>query len=132
MRYLPVVSSSRADGFLILTLLLAVLLSPMPADADGLPSGREPADFLPPLMPWDGKSLEILSRTEYVEAYVMEPLARAMLEDDPELAAEFRARLENDSAFAADERARLQWFYERSPFFDSRYRLYPVARAVRE
>jgi hypothetical protein len=80
------------------------------------------------LFQW-GYFLEILSRTEYVEAYVMEPIARAMLEADPDLAAEFRAKIESDPGFAADQRARLAWFYERSPFFDRRYRLYPVARA---
>jgi hypothetical protein len=62
----------------------------------------------------------------------MEPLARAMLEADPQLAAEFRGKQATDPEFATDERARLQWFYERSPFFDSRYRLYPIARAVAE
>ena len=30
--------------------------------------------------------------------------------------------------FAADGDARLQWFYERTPFYDDRYRLYPVGR----
>jgi murein tripeptide amidase MpaA len=83
------------------------------------------------LFQW-GYFLEILTRTEYVEAYVMEPLARAMLEDDPQLAAEFRSKLENDPDFAGNERARLQWFYQRSPFFDDRYRRYPVARVVTE
>ncbi len=77
-----------------------------------------------------GYFLQILSRTEYAEPYVSEPLARSMLEADPELAARFRAELESDPGFAADQRARLDWFYRRSPFFDATYRLYPVARAV--
>ena len=30
--------------------------------------------------------------------------------------------------FAANGDARLQWFYERTPFYDDRFRLYPVGR----
>ncbi|HEX4952517.1 MAG TPA: M14 family metallopeptidase [Thermoanaerobaculia bacterium] len=71
---------------------------------------------------------ELLQRTEYVEAYVMEPMAAAMLAQDPALAAAFEKRLTEDAAFAADPRARLQWFYERTPFYDERYLLYPVGR----
>ena len=41
-------------------------------------------------------------------------------------ATEFEARMAADPKFAADPAARLQWFYERSPFRDSRYLLYPV------
>jgi len=77
-----------------------------------------------------GYFLEILSRTEYAEPYVMEPLARSMLQADPDLAARFREKLASDPGFAADERMRLDWFYRRSPFFDATYRLYPVARVV--
>jgi hypothetical protein len=74
-----------------------------------------------------GYFLEILQRTEYFEAYVMEPTARRMMAEDPELAAAFRAALE-DPAFAADPRRRLEWFYEKTPWLDERFRLYPVAR----
>ena len=70
----------------------------------------------------------ILSPTEYVEAYIMEPMAERMLAEDPKLAAEFQAKLESDPAFRADSRARLWWFYQRTPFYDDRARLYPVGR----
>lgn len=70
----------------------------------------------------------ILSPTEYVEAYIMEPMAAAMLAEDPKLAEEFRAKIESDTAFRGDPRARLQWFYERTPWYDERARLYPVGR----
>jgi len=79
------------------------------------------------LFQW-GFFLEILTRAEYAEAYVLEPMARAMLAEDAALAAEFRRRLETDPEFAADPAARLQWFYRRTPYFDTRLRLYPVAR----
>ncbi len=74
----------------------------------------------------------ILSRTEYAEEYVLEPLARRMLESDPELAAAFQERLAADPAFAADPQARLAWFYERTPYYDAEWRLYPVGREVPE
>src|SRR6185436_9862729 len=70
----------------------------------------------------------ILSPTEYVEPYIMEPMAERMLAENPKLAAEFAKKVESDDAFRADARARLQWFYERTPFYDERARLYPVGR----
>jgi hypothetical protein len=69
---------------------------------------------------------EILSRVEYLEAYALAPMADQMLMNDPALRAEFEARLAADPAFAADPDARLAWFYERSPYYDQRYLLYPV------
>ncbi len=74
---------------------------------------------------------EVLNRVEYIEAYAIAPLAERMLEADPELRAAFQARLAEDAEFAADGDARLAWFYERTPFYDDRFRLYPVGREVR-
>jgi murein tripeptide amidase MpaA len=71
---------------------------------------------------------EVLNRVEYIEAYAIAPLAEKMLAADPALKAEFEAKLASDPAFAADGDARLGWFYERTPFYDQRYRLYPVGR----
>ncbi len=71
---------------------------------------------------------EVLSRVEYIEGYAIAPLAERMMAADPALKAEFEAKLAADPAFAANGDARLSWFYERTPFYDDRYRLYPVAR----
>lgn len=76
-----------------------------------------------------GFFLSIFQRTEYGESYVLEPLAEQMLAD-PAIEAAFSLRLKEDPAFAADPRQRLEWFYERSPFFDDRWRVYPVAREI--
>lgn len=73
---------------------------------------------------------EILQRTEYIEGYVIAPLAQRMLDADPALKAEFEAKLAADPAFAADPDARLGWFYERTPYFDDHYLLYPVGREM--
>jgi hypothetical protein len=70
---------------------------------------------------------EILTRTEYIEGYVIAPLAERMLKDDPQLKAEFEAKLQAEPDFAKDPEARLQWFYQRSPYFDEQYLRYPVA-----
>jgi hypothetical protein len=71
-----------------------------------------------------------LQRTEYVEEYVMAPMADRMLAEDPALGAAFRDALQADSDLAADPQKRLDWFYRRTPFHDDRYLLYPVGREV--
>jgi murein tripeptide amidase MpaA len=75
-----------------------------------------------------GFFLEIFTRTEYAEAYVLEPLAQKMLQHDPDLKARFEQKLAGDEDFAASQYRRLMWFYEQTPFYDQEYLLYPVAR----
>ena len=81
------------------------------------------------LLQW-GLFNPIFTRTEYIEDYAVEPMAAQMLANDPELKAEFEAKLEQDEAFKADPKARLRWFYERSPYFDNEYQVYPVLRGL--
>lgn len=78
-----------------------------------------------------GFFLEIIQRTEYVEAYVMEPMAEKMLAEDPKLAREFEDKLKSDDQFRNNPQERLQWFYQRTPFYDDRAGLYPVAREIK-
>ena len=73
-----------------------------------------------------GFFLEALQRTEYMEGYVIAPMAERQLAEEPALQAAFDKRLADDPKFAADPAARLRWFYERSKFYDDRYLLYPV------
>lgn len=70
-----------------------------------------------------------LQRAEYAEGYIMEPMAERMMAEDPALRAEFEKALE-DPKLAASRVERLDWFYRRTPFFDERWRLYPVGREV--
>lgn len=70
----------------------------------------------------------IFERREYAEDYILEDLARRMLEQDPALREEFHRRLDSDPKFAGDPRARLEFFYRRSPYYDSRVNIYPVVR----
>jgi hypothetical protein len=69
----------------------------------------------------------VLQQTEYAEAYAMAPLADRMLAENPSLRAEFDKALQ-DPALANSPSARLDWFYRRTPFYDNRLHLYPVAR----
>nr|WP_244286739.1 M14 family metallopeptidase [Caulobacter radicis] len=71
---------------------------------------------------------EVLSRVEYIEPYAIAPLAEKMMAADPALKAEFEAKLAAEPKFAADPDARLAWFYKRTPFYDDRHLLYPIAR----
>jgi len=67
---------------------------------------------------------------EYGEDYVVEKLAREMLEKNPALREEYEKKLAADATFAANPRARLQFFYRRSPYWDKQMNLYPVGRIV--
>ena len=68
-------------------------------------------------------------RKEYMEDYVAEEVARAMLAD-PKVAAAFKARVDGDPAFAANGAARLDYFARLHSSWDERYNLYPVMRAA--
>lgn len=71
-----------------------------------------------------------LEQKEYAEGYVLEALARKMLDADPALKEEFEAKLEHDPEFKASPEARLNFFYRRSPFWDPRIGAYPVVRVT--
>jgi hypothetical protein len=73
---------------------------------------------------------ECLERTEYFEEYVLEPYAAEQLQKDPDLTAAFESKKAHDEAFAKDQQAQLRWFYERSPYADETYLLYPVGRIL--
>jgi hypothetical protein len=70
----------------------------------------------------------VFEQKEYAESYILEGLSREMLDKDPHLREEFEKRLTVDHEFASNPAARLNFFYQRSPWWDSRIGLYPVAR----
>ena len=72
----------------------------------------------------------IFQRTEYMEQYIMEPLAKKMLADSPELQKEFELKKQHDPAFAKNQNAILTWFYSKTKYYDSKYLLYPVGRVL--
>lgn len=77
-----------------------------------------------------GFFLSIFQRTEYIEPYVMEPMAIKMLQESPELKIEFEKKLATDLAFAKSPDAILGWFYSKTKYYDQRYLLYPIGRAL--
>jgi murein tripeptide amidase MpaA len=73
----------------------------------------------------------MFEQKEYAENYILEKLAREMLQNDQKLREEFQQKLATDPAFASSSRERLMFFYRRSPYWDpSRMNLYPVGRIV--
>ena len=67
----------------------------------------------------------IFEQKEYAEAYIMEPLAQRMLDEDAALRQEFVNRLK-DADFAGNAGARLNFFYRRSRYWDAAMNVYPV------
>ena len=65
-----------------------------------------------------------------MEAYIMEPMAKKMLEDSPALQKEFEEKKAADKAFANNQYAILTWFYSKTNYYDERYLLYPVGREL--
>ncbi len=70
----------------------------------------------------------IFEQKEYGEDYVLERLARSLLDSNPKLAAEFQQKVASDQKFAASPQERLNWFLQRSPWWDQRIGLYPVGK----
>jgi hypothetical protein len=74
----------------------------------------------------------IFEQKEYAETYVMEPLARAMLDSVPGLRSEYETRKLTETGFATNQRMQLNWFYSKTPWWDQQYMRYPVGRIVDE
>lgn len=72
----------------------------------------------------------IFQRTEYIEAYVLEPTMKKMLAESPELQKEFEEKKKNDLNFANNPNAIMTWFYSKTKYYDDRYLLYPVGREL--
>jgi len=71
-----------------------------------------------------------MEQKEYSESYVMETMARELIQKSPALKVEFEQKKSADKAFAADPDAMLNWFYSKTPYWDNHYNLYPVARIL--
>jgi hypothetical protein len=96
------------------------------------PKARLAMGLLEPLAPdsllgW-GEFNNAFEQKEYMEAYVAEEVARAMLARDPALKVAFERRLKEDPEFAKSPAARLDFFYRRHSAYDARLNLYPVLR----
>lgn len=96
------------------------------------PKARLVMNLLEPQAPdaiaaW-GEMNNAFEQKEYMEGYVAEEQAEAMLAKDPALKTEFEKRLQDDPAFAKSAEARLDFFYQRHSAYDQNYLRYPVLR----
>lgn len=72
----------------------------------------------------------IFEQKEYSETYVMETMAREMLEADPTLQTEFEQKKAEDPDFAKSQWGMLNWFYSQTPYRDEQLNLYPVGKVI--
>jgi hypothetical protein len=70
----------------------------------------------------------ILSQTEYMETYIMEPLISKMLSEDAALKTQFEEKLEAEPEFAKSPRSIYRWFYEKTPYLDQQWKVIPIGK----
>lgn len=68
----------------------------------------------------------IFERREYTEIYTMEKIAQKMIKENPELLVEFETLRETNPEFYNKPMNAVNWFYRKSPFYDSKHNVYPV------
>jgi hypothetical protein len=74
----------------------------------------------------------VFEEKEYVETYVMEKMAREMIQKNPGLKIELDRLKAVNPDFAADSYAQLKWFYKQTPYYDQSLGLYPVGKIYSE
>ena len=97
-------------------------------------SGRVIALLLEPESPgsfvsW-GYFNRIFEQKEYSEMYVMEEIARKMIEENPGLSELFEKEKAEKPEIYSNPWNVLNWFYQRSPWFDEQLNVYPVGRIM--
>ncbi len=70
----------------------------------------------------------VFEQKEYSEHYVMEKMARDMLANEPDVKSEFEYKMKTDTAFASNPNTILNWFYSKTPYWDSRFNVYPIGK----
>ena len=76
-----------------------------------------------------GFLIPAFERKEYMESYVAEEAARAMLAADPSLRAKFDAAVAADPELAKSPEKKREWFYRRHAAWDERLNLLPIYRS---
>lgn len=69
----------------------------------------------------------VFEQKEYSETYVMEKMAREMLETNPEIRREYEA-FKSSPEFVNDQWIILNWFYSKTPYWDINFLKYPVGK----
>ena len=73
----------------------------------------------------------ILGQKEYFSAYIFEEEAYRLLQENPNLKAEFEKLKSEDEKFKTNARAQLDWIYKKSPYYEKTHMRYPVARQLK-
>ena len=94
------------------------------------------AHLLEPLGPdsflrW-GYFNSIFERKEYAETYVMEKMARKMIEKNPSLKDEYEKAVKENPDIYNNQWVKLYWFYARTPYWDQQLNVYPIGRIVNQ
>ncbi len=70
----------------------------------------------------------IFEQKEYAETYVMEEMARKMLNESAAIKAEFEQwKMDNPKA-QKNQWEQLNWFYQHTPYWDNRKNIYPIGK----
>lgn len=70
----------------------------------------------------------IFERKEYVETYVMEKMAREMIQENPHFKDEYEEAVREKPEYYNSQWNKLFWFFERTPYWDQQKDVYPVGR----
>ncbi|MBI9052934.1 MAG: M14 family metallopeptidase [Bacteroidales bacterium] len=70
----------------------------------------------------------IFERKEYVETYVMEKMAREMIQENPTLKDEYEQAILKNPQYYNNQWTKLFWFYERTPYWDQSKNVYPIGK----
>lgn len=72
----------------------------------------------------------IFEQKEYTDSYVMEKMARDILEKDETVRKKFEEKKASDPEFAKHPGWIINWFYQHTPYWDDRKDVYPVGKIV--
>ncbi|TSA28633.1 MAG: peptidase M14 [Bacteroidetes bacterium] len=70
----------------------------------------------------------VFEQKEYFELYVMEPMAKQMLGEDPDLRRAFEEQQATDTNWIKNQWQVMNWFLDYTPYADKRKMVYPVGR----
>ena len=70
----------------------------------------------------------IFEQKEYSETYVMEKMAREMLQNNPQMRQAFEKKKKDNPEFAKSQWDMLNWFYAQTPYWDQEFLKYPVGK----
>ncbi len=70
----------------------------------------------------------IFERKEYVETYVMEKMAREMIQENPDLLDQYKQAIKDRPDIYNNQWDKLFWFYALTPYWDQQKDIYPVGK----